>query len=126
MRGRWISMATALALFGAGCARDGDPFVPGKYSLSGPVTLRGYYVDPSGAFAGTRIIGDADGVPVDLLFGDAVVASTITADGVYRFTGLRSGGYRVRARVIPGIEWLTEPLVVTNRDVVAEDTLRLA
>jgi len=127
MNGRWIRMAALLVcVVTAGCIRDA-PFVPGtSFSVSGHVKLRGYFVDDAGNFTGTRIIGDADGVPVDLLYGSDVVARATSRGGVYRFDGIAPGGYVVRARVIPGIEWQTRTLVVTNADLAVADTLRLS
>ena len=126
MRGRWIrTVAALMVVMLAGCFED-SPFLPGTYSISGHVRLRGYYVDRAGNFTGTRIIGDADGVPVELVYGDEVLARTTSHDGVYRFDGIAPGGYRVRTRVIPGIQWETNPLVVTDRPLSVLDTLRIS
>src|SRR5262245_16678286 len=73
-----------------------DTTGPGFYTLSGHVTLTGYLVTPSGDFAGTKVVGDADGVPVELTFGDQVVARTQTVGGVYTFHGLAPGAYVAR------------------------------
>lgn len=126
MKRRPTVMVAALLLAAmVSCSREG-PFVPGRYALSGHVKLRAYFVDRDGAFAGTRIIGDADGVPVELLYGKAVLATTTTRGGVYRFAGLSPGGYAVRSRPVPGIDRQTHDVVVGNQDLPVADTLELA
>jgi len=126
MKRRWrVASLVPLLVALAACSSD-RPLAPGTYSISGHLRLTGYLVDPDGRFAGTRVIGDADGVPVELLYGSEIVARTTTVDGRYRFTGLRPGGYVVRGRVIPSIEDETRPMVIANRDVEAAETLRVA
>ena len=123
MTRRWILPATTLFLAALlSCAREG-PFVPGNYSVSGNVKVRGFYLDRDGNFAGTRILGDADGVPVDLLYGTQVLAHTTSQDGSYRFDKVHPGGYAVRVRILPGVEWTIDDVVVVNRDVAVGDTL---
>lgn len=120
-------LASALPLLCALAACSSDsPLAPGIRSVSGHLRLTGYFVDAGGRFAGTAVMGDVDGLPVELVYGSEVVARTTTVDGVYRFTGIRPGGYVARSRVIPGIEDETRPLVVTDRDLEVADTLRLA
>lgn len=125
MRHRLLPAALLLGCAMISCSKD-SPFAPGARSITGHVVLRGYFVNERGDFAGTRVIGDATGVPVELLYDTEVVARTTTVGGVYRFTGIPRGGYYVRARVIPGIEDQTEDLVVAEYDVVLRDTLKLA
>ena len=123
MRRRWIAPAALLVLaVTLSCSRD-PLFRAGTYTISGSVKLRGFHVDTNGDFAGTRIVGDADGLPVELLYGKQVLARTTTVDGLYRFEGVHPGGYNVRVRIIPGIEWVTGDVVVVTRDVAVRDTL---
>jgi len=123
MRRRWIASAALFVLAATlSCSRD-PLFKAGTYTISGSVKLRGFHVDRNGDFAGTRIVGDADGLPVELLYGKQVLARTTTVDGLYRFDGVRPGGYNVRVRIIPGIEWVTSDIVVVTRDVAVRDTL---
>lgn len=124
MQRRWaLSVAMVLAL--ASCGRD-TPTTPSLHSLSGAVVLTGYLVDASSHFVGTRIDADADGVAVDLLYGDQVVRSTTTRHGAYRFDGLQNGGYVARSRVIGTVDDETATLTIAGADVVSRDTLRLA
>jgi hypothetical protein len=109
----------------AACSRD-QPSAPGLHSITGNLRLTGYLVDVNGRFAGTRVLGDADGVPVDLVHGSKVVGRTTTADGIYRFSGLPPGDYVARSRVIGDIGDETNPMVIAVADVSAADTLRLA
>jgi len=71
------------------------------------------------------VIGDADGVLVELLHGSEVVARTTTVGGIYRFSGLGPGDYVARSRPIGDIGDQTNPLVIAVADVSAADTLRL-
>lgn len=119
---RWCLMLGLSAL--AACSRD-QPTVPQLYSLSGHLKLTGYLVDPDGAYAGTRVLGDADGVTVELLHGSEVVARTTTVDGVYRFSRLRAGDYKARSRVVGDIGDVTNQMVIAHADVFCADTLRL-
>ena len=125
MKLRWrscIALASALAILS--CAAD-EPTGPGTYSITGPVVLRGYLVHSSGAHAGTAVVGDADGVLVELVYAGSVVARTHTVDGTYRFTGIGPGGYLLRAPVVPGFGDESEPITVANHDLHVADTLRL-
>jgi hypothetical protein len=108
----------------AACSRD-QPSAPGLHSITGNVRLTGYLVDVNGKFAGTRVSGDADGVPVELLHGSKVVGRTTTADGIYRFSGLPPGDYVARSRVIGDIGDQTNPMVIAASDVSTADTLQL-
>lgn len=122
----WTPWCAALVLlFLAACSRD-PPTAPRLYSLSGHLHLTGYLVDANGQFAGTRVVGDADGIPVELLHGSEVVGRTTTVDGVYRFSGLAPGGYVARSRVIGDIADETLPMTIVLSDVSSGDTLRLA
>ena len=108
----------------AACSRD-QPSAPGLYSITGHLRLTGFLVDRNGAYAGTRVLGDAGGVTVELLHGSAVVGRTTTVDGIYRFSGLRPGDYVARSRVVGDIGDQTNPLVIAVSDVSSADTLRL-
>jgi len=118
-----------LALLGlstsSGCARD-QTTAPGVRALSGHVVLKGYLVDTTGGFAGTRVVGDADNVRVELVLGTKVVASTVTAGGVYRFSGLSMSTYVVRAHVGGTIRVETNPLTIARSEVAVLDTIHLA
>ena len=107
------------------CGRE-PPSAPGVHSITGHVTLTGFLIDGGGGFVGTRVIGDADGVPVELFHGRRSVARTATVDGVYTFTGLAAGDYAARSRVVGTIGDSTETFIIANADVFAGDTLRLA
>lgn len=107
---------TAAAL--AGCGRD-NPAEPATYALSGRVQLVGRLTAANGQPAGSRLVDDADGVPVDLLLGNRIVAKTHTVDGVYRFSGVAPGGYYVRANYEGAFGVLSDGLTVASRDVVA-------
>ena len=127
MRGRSARFTLALVLAALASCGHGAPFTPkSTYALSGHVTLRGYYMDRDGNFTGTRVIGDAEGVPLELHFGDAVIARTTTHGGIYRFPAVRPGQYFVSTRIVPGIEWQTHPVTVVNSDLAVADTLRLS
>lgn len=117
---RCAMLAAALLL--GGCFRNATS--PGPHALSGHVILTGYLVDTASKFAGTRVVGDADGVPVELLLGTQVVARTLTTHGVYRFTGVAPGGYRVQTAVGPLADE-TRTLTITDHDLAAADTLHL-
>jgi hypothetical protein len=124
--GRAVVPALAFAAVAlAACARD-EPAAPGLYSLTGHVVLTGHLVNHLGQPAGTRVVGDADGVTVELLYGSAVVARATTVDGAYQFSAIGPGAYVVRSRLIAGVEDQTLPLTVTAGNLVAGDTLRLA
>jgi hypothetical protein len=71
------------------------------------------------------VVGDADGVPVELVFGTTVVARDSTVDGVYRFEGLAPGSYVARTDVIGLVKDETRPLTIAGFDIAAADTLRL-
>ena len=118
------SRCTALvaALMLAACSKE--PVAPGVHTLSGHVKLTGFLVDAAGNFAGTRVVGDADDVPVELVFGDRVIARTLTVDGVYRFDGIGRGGYTART-AMGLLHDETNPLTIAHSDVAAADTLRL-
>ena len=108
----------------AACSRD-EPMAPELHSITGHVRLTGFLVDTSGAYAGTKVLGDADGITVELLHGSEVVARTTTVGGVYHFAGLRPGGYVARSRVVGDIGDQTTSMTIAVTDVVAADTIRL-
>ena len=117
----------ALACLAAACGCSSDrPTAPRAHALSGHVVLSGPFVDAAGNPAGTRVLGDADGVAVELLDGNRVLAHTTTTAGVYRFAGLGSGVYTTRARVNDAVEDETNPLTIANADLASADTLHLA
>ena len=117
-----LSGVLALAACGT---REQPTSPPGLYSLSGHVRLTGYLVNANGQFAGTRLVDDADGVAVDLLYGTAVIARTTTVDGRYRFDGLAPGAYQTRAQVVDILADKSNVLTIVNTDLVSGDTLRL-
>lgn len=121
----WLAMLAVIA-FPSGCSRRSttEPVV-GRFALSGQVRLIGHEVRFDGVVTGTRVVEDADGVPVDLLYGTRTIARAFTADGVYRFTGLAPGGYVARSIVLGPIQDETMTLTVTDRDVVATDVIEL-
>jgi hypothetical protein len=126
-RRAWIGAAAVLAV--AGCwGRDqptAPPSAPGLHTLRGHVVLVGQTVGADGRFAGTRVVGDADGVVVELWGGSTLLARTTTTRGVYAFPNLPAGGYRVRTGVTPVLRDVSLPLTVTDTDLEARDTLRL-
>jgi hypothetical protein len=121
----WV-LALVATMLGA-CAHDDSPSGPNLHSITGHVRLTGYLVAADGGFAGTRVLGNADGVPVELLRGGVVVARTTTVAGVYTFGGLGpADDYIARSRVVEGIGDQTNKLVIATIDVAAADTIRLA
>jgi len=116
----WCAALLGVLLVGA-CSK---PTGPGVHTVTGHVTLIGYLVDDSSKFAGTRVVGDADDVPVELVYGDRVVARTLTVNGAYRFTGIGPGGYRARTAAGPLLDE-TNTLTIADDDIMAADTLRL-
>ena len=118
---RWVLSGAALIL---ACSKD-TTNAPGFHSLSGHVKLTGYLVNGSGMFVGNRVVGDADGVRVELLYGAQVVAQTTTVDGVYQFSGLAPGGYRARCRVHGPVVDETTLLTIADGSILVGDTLRL-
>lgn len=94
--------------------------------MRGHVVLVGQLVDGTGRFAGTRVVGDADGVAVELLYGTQVIARTTTVGGVYTFPGLLAGGYRTRCPVNGPIGDQTQVLTIAETDLSVSDTLRVA
>jgi hypothetical protein len=94
--------------------------------VSGAVRLIGYRTAKNGQFLGTEVVHNADGIPVELIFGSQVVARATTIDGIYRFTGIRPGAYTARTRVFTGFGSATSELTVASFDVFATDTIVLA
>lgn len=122
-----VSLAMLVAsVLPSGCAKRSttEPVV-GRFALSGQVRLIGHEVRFDGVVTGTRVVEDADGVPVDLMYGTRTIARAFTEDGVYRFTGLAPGGYVARSIVLGPVQDETMTLTVTNRDVVATDVIEL-
>lgn len=121
-----IALLAALALVSA-CAKTSptDPAKAGRHTLSGRVRLVGHLVNFDGTFAGTRNVDDADGVPVELRYGDAVLARTQTVDGVYTFPGLQPGAYRVRAFAFGSVWDETIDLQVNDEDVFSSDLIEV-
>ena len=117
--------ALACAVVAAGCGRD-TPTQPSTFTLTGHVQLIGHLTDRNSQSLGTRVVSDANGVPVDLIYGNAVVARTQTTGGVFRFAGLAPGGYYVRARIFGSLGVQSNGLTIANRDVDAVDPLVLA
>ena len=104
------------AFVAAGCGREG-PTGPGTYALTGHVQLIGHITGTNGQHLETRVVSDADGVPVDLLYGNTIVATTHTTDGAFRFAGVYPGGYHVRARIFASLDTVSAGVTVPNRDV---------
>lgn len=128
---RHVRSALSLALLAAlaspsGCAkRSTTEPIAGRYALTGRVRLIGHEVRSDGVVTGTRVVEDADGVRVALVYGTRTLAEAFTQDGVYRFTGLGPGGYVARATVLDDVQDETMTLTVTDRDVVATDVIEL-
>jgi hypothetical protein len=87
--------------------------------------MKGYLVEDDGRFAGTRIVGDANGVEVELACGSQIIARTTIVGGVYCFDGIAPEAYVARTRVIGDIGDRTGFLTVTYSDLTSADTLRL-
>ncbi len=125
----WIALrrlALGLALVAVlSCSRDQPTAPAGVHALSGRVRLTGYLVNADGSFAGTRVVDDADGVVVELAYGDQIVARTTTVRGAYRFAGLAPGGYQAQVQLAGILSDRTRTLTIVNADLVAGDTLRL-
>ncbi len=119
-----LLLVGALSL--AGCSSRDDPVRPSVHALSGSVVLIGYVTAADGTFLGTRVVADADGVPVALLGATQVVARTTTVRGKYRFEGLRPGTYVARSDIFGPVLDQTTVLTIATYDVVSADTLRLA
>ena len=110
----------------AACAKSPDPpTAPRSRSITGHVRLTGYFTHENGLFAGTRVLGDADGVTVELVYGSQVVDRTTTMDGIYIFSDVAPGGYIARTKVVGDIGDHTGTLTVATSSVSATDTLRL-
>lgn len=125
MRPRFFLLATMISgLLGAGaCGRE--PLGPELHSINGHVKLTGYLVHDNGTFAGTKVVGDADGLRVDLVFGSQVVRTATTTDGIYRFTDVPQGGYYLRCVVAGTVGDSTLPVTVSRLDIAVSDTLSL-
>jgi hypothetical protein len=122
----WASIAGLALLASCGLSEQTPkPQAPGLYNLRGRVVLVGYLVSPQGVFADTRVVQDADGVPVELLSGDRVLARTTTVGGRYSFSGVAPGGYQTETKVVGRIDSKSRPLIVVASDLEAGDTLRL-
>jgi len=117
----WATLLATLVL--VACGRE-QPVAPDAHTLSGHVKLTGFLVDANGNFAGSRVVGDAASVPVELVFGDRVVARTLTEGGVYQFHGVAPGGYTARATAGP-LRDETRPFTMVGTDLAVADTLHL-
>jgi hypothetical protein len=117
-------MILASALLASGCAND-QPTQPATYALSGHVELVGHLTGANGQSLGTRVVTDADGVPVDLLYGSTVVAHTLTSDGAFRFTGIAPGGYFARASIFGSLTVRSAGVTIASRDVEVADPILL-
>jgi hypothetical protein len=118
-----LALGPLFALTVLACGRETT--APRRHTVSGPVKLTGYLVEVGGHFAGTKVVGDADGITVELYYGPTFVARTQTVDGVYTFTDIGPGAYTARTQIVGGVGDTTEPLTVATLDVGARDTLRL-
>jgi hypothetical protein len=116
---RQTSLLAALVLVVAGCGDKTASAPPTSFTLDGSVTLTGASTSAIGGYLGPRVVTDADGVPVDLLFGANVTATTTTSRGHYAFSGLRAGTYRVRARALAGIEVVSNDLTLGQSNLTA-------
>ena len=123
---RLVTAAASVCLL-ATCSSDTptEPATPGRYTLTGRVRLTGYMVDANAQPAGQRVVDDADGVKVELMYGNAVQATTTTVDGGYRFPNLAPGAYQVRSRVVGSVADETSVITIVSWDLTAADTLRL-
>ena len=121
----FTSLVLACAVVAAGCGRE-SPTQPSTFTLTGHVQLVGQLIASDSRPLGTRVVTDADGVPVDLLYGTAVVARTQTTDGAFRFAGLVPGGYFVRAHISDSLGVQSKGLTIANRDVEAANPIVLA
>ncbi len=83
MRPAWIPRCVVLlgALALPGCWRE-QPTAPRVHSITGHVVLTGYTVDHAGAFAGKRVVGDADGVLIELISGSGAIARHTTLHAI--------------------------------------------
>ncbi len=118
-------LASAILLLAGLPACSEKPTDPILRSIAGNVVLRGYFIDVNGRPAGTRVIGDADGVKVDLVRSGRIIASTTTVDGSYLFTGLPTGVYNALTVNLGGIHDTTAALTIAVRSVAVADTLRM-
>jgi hypothetical protein len=120
-------LVTVMAATLTACSSDDPPSGPRLHAITGHVRLTGYLVARDGGYAGTRVMGDADGIPVELLRGGTVIARTTTVHGTYTFSDLPpSDDYVARSRVIGDIGDQTVALTIATYDVAAADTIRLA
>ena len=121
---RFLPLVVA-AMVAIGSCGQNEPTGPEVHTIQGHVVLTGYLVHEGGAFAGTKLVGDADGVMVELLFADRVVGRVPTVDGVYRFPGVPPGYYIARTNVVGLVGDTTEALTVATTNVAVRDTLKL-
>lgn len=124
-RGIVRTILLACAVAAAGCGRE-TPTQPSTYALAGHVQLTGHLTGINGQPLGARVVGDADGVPVDLLYGSTVIARTLTTDGAFRFAGLAPGGYFVRANIFGSLNVRSPGVTIADRDVDVANPLVLA
>lgn len=107
-----------------GCERK-QPTQPDSFAITGRVRLDGHFIDAAGRPGEARRVHDADGVRVELIRGENVVAQTATTDGVYRFDRLAAGAYQMRVRVGFALEDVTRQVTIATHDVTVLDTLVL-
>ena len=120
-----IALLAVIALASA-CARTStEPAQEARHTLSGRVRLVGYLVNFDGTVAGTRFVDDADGTPVELRYGAAILARSETVDGLYSFPGLKPGAYRVRATAYGSVWDETTTLQIVDRDVFSSDPVEV-
>lgn len=122
---RLLTALILLALASACAKRSTEPDTGGVHTLSGRVRLVGFVVRSDGVVEGTRVVDDADDVPVELLRGPTTLAMAYTVDGVYRFPGLVPGAYRARSVVLGSIMDQTADLTVKDGDLFSADTIEL-
>ena len=126
-RARWVLASGACLALLTTCSPDTptEPTTPGRYTLTGRVRLTGYMVDANAQPAGRRVVDDADGVQVELMYGSTVQATANTVDGLYRFPNLAPGAYQVRTRVVGNVADQTSVITIVSWDLEAADTLNL-
>lgn len=125
MRARALAAALALACVLGGCSEEEQPLSPEVHAIRGRVRLVGNLTRADGTVIGERAVEDADGVPVELVAGTAVVARAVSVDGAWRFDGVAPGSYLTRSTVVNRVTDRTDVLIVRYADVVSGDTLRL-
>jgi hypothetical protein len=111
-----LSVLAVSALLVAGCAKD-EPTKPTTFALTGRVQLVGHMTADDGRPLGSRTVTDADGVPVDLLYGNSVLMRTHTTGGAFRFEGVAPGGYFARANIFGSLTEQSNGVTIASGDV---------